>query len=86
MKARNEGVVFVTQFRWWEARQSTTKGEFVIAKGEEYRLQGQGYSPEFRELESAMYSKLLSTLLSQGWEPVGTDEHGLVITLKRLKS
>lgn len=35
---RNEGFIFRTRYKWWEAHQLTSKGPVVVAKSEEFQF------------------------------------------------
>jgi hypothetical protein len=73
---------------WWEAQLATLQGALVI---EQSPKRQQSRKPQDRDFKAELqaqrndYAQLLAILLADGWEPVGTDETGLVRALKRAR-
>ena len=71
------------------AEKTTHEGTETIAMSSEYEWQKDEKISE-EELEQAarnMHNLVLQSLLADGWEPIGTDEKGRVMALRRtLKS
>lgn len=55
-------------------------GEIFATGHKKYETAMQGYVGE-RDRDRMM---MIAQLLADGWEPVGTDQRGLIVTMKRL--
>ncbi len=67
------------------AERTTHGGTETIAMSSEFEWQKDKKMPE-EELERAarnLHNLVLQSLLSDGWEPIGTDEKGRVMALRR---
>ena len=67
------------------AERTTHEGTETIAMSSEFEWQKDKKMPE-EELEQAtrnLHNMVLQSLLSDGWEPIGTDEKGRVMALRR---
>ncbi|MCZ6529372.1 MAG: hypothetical protein O6949_03450 [Chloroflexi bacterium] len=67
------------------AERTTHEGTETIAMSSEFEWQKAEKIPE-EELEQAtrnLHNMVLQSLLSDGWEPIGTDEKGRVMALRR---
>ncbi|MFQ5944386.1 MAG: hypothetical protein ACE5JF_12620 [Anaerolineales bacterium] len=67
------------------AERTTHEGTETIAMSNEFEWQKDKKMPE-EELEQAarqLHNLVLQSLLSDGWEPIGTDEKGRVMALRR---
>lgn len=67
------------------AERTTHGGTETIAMSSEFEWQKDKKMPE-EELEQAtrnLHNLVLQSLLSDGWEPIGTDEKGRVMALRR---
>ncbi|GMR10367.1 MAG: hypothetical protein BMS9Abin28_1188 [Anaerolineae bacterium] len=67
------------------AERTTHEGTETIAMSSEFEWQKDEKIPE-EELEQAarnLHNLVLQSLLSDGWEPIGTDERGRVMALRR---
>ena len=70
---------------WFVAERTTHEGTETIAMSNEFEWQKDKKVSE-QELEQAtrkMHNMVLQSLLSDGWEPIGTDEKGRVMALRR---
>lgn len=68
------------------AERTTHEGTETIAMSSEFEWQKDKKLPE-QELEQAtrqLHNLVLQSLLSDGWEPIGTDEKGRVMALRRI--
>ncbi len=67
------------------AERTTHEGTETIAMSSEFEWQKDEKIPE-EELEHAtrnLHNLVLQSLLSDGWEPIGTDERGRIMALRR---
>ncbi len=67
------------------AERTTHEGTETIAMSNEFEWQKDKKVPE-QELERAtrkLHNMVLQSLLADGWEPIGTDEKGRVMALRR---
>ncbi len=67
------------------AERTTHEGTETIAMSSEFEWQKDKKVSE-QELEQAarqLHNRVLQSLLSDGWEPIGTDEKGRVMALRR---
>ncbi|MFQ5943533.1 MAG: hypothetical protein ACE5JF_08270 [Anaerolineales bacterium] len=67
------------------AERTTHAGTETVAMSSEFEWQKDEKIPE-EELERAsrqLHNRVLQSLLSDGWEPIGTDEKGRVMALRR---